>query len=72
MKPPRIIKNKERARIEGAYKRLFNTADGRVVLEDMRLSFGGKTFDPNENVSNYRQGQRSVLDLIEELLNLEE
>lgn len=50
--------------IAGAYNRLFSTPDGKVVLADLEASFGGVTFNPDTNVSMYRQGQRAVVDLI--------
>jgi len=56
-----VVKNEEREKIVSAYRQVFNSPAGKMVLEDLEKSFGGNTFDDNINKSFYKQGQRGVI-----------
>ena len=49
-----------REEIAAAYRQVFSSPAGKLVLQDLEDSFCGNTFDKDTNVSMYKQGQRSV------------
>jgi hypothetical protein len=51
------------------YVRCFDSPAGRAVLEDMERSYRD-TFDPNPQVSAFKQGKRQVILDIQHLLRL--
>jgi hypothetical protein len=61
-------KRSSREEIVALYRRVFGTPDGKAVLRDLQMSFDGNTFDVDPHVSAYKQGQRSVVILINNLL----
>lgn len=52
----------EREEMRRAYRRVFNSKDGRKVLDDLRLRLGQdkSVFDPNPYVAACNEGARSV------------
>lgn len=43
------------------YARVFSTVEGRLVLDDLRLSYGDRrSFDSDPYVTAFREGQRDV------------
>jgi hypothetical protein len=52
-----------------AYKLTFESAPGRIVLEDLERAYGGITFTPGyADVSAFKEGRRSVADDIRAML----
>lgn len=58
-----IFKKNDRAETIKAYKRLFESRDGKLVLKDLMksLHFTHSTFDPIPSVHAFREGQRDAL-----------
>lgn len=56
-------KKRERDQVVRAYREVFNSEAGKVVLEDMMKSLHtlSSTFDPNPHEMAYREGERSVV-----------
>lgn len=56
--------------LRNAYKLLFNTDDGKVVLEDLQRRFHihGSTFSSEPTDTAYREGQRTVVLFIQQML----
>ncbi|MDA8120980.1 MAG: hypothetical protein M0Z38_00245 [Deltaproteobacteria bacterium] len=49
-----------------AYLRWSRSADGKVILADLKSSYGGISFVPGyPDVTNFKEGRRSVYDDIE-------
>lgn len=47
-----------------AYKQVFATQEGQIVMADLLRYFGytrNSTFDPNPGAMAYKEGQRAVL-----------
>ena len=64
----------ERERITGekskekllAYLRFSRSTDGKIILADLKASYGGISFTPGyPDVTNFKEGRRSVYDDIE-------
>jgi len=57
------IFNSKRKEIILAYRRLFNTEDGKLVLNDMckMCHFNASTFDPDPYQSANNEGKREVI-----------
>ena len=53
----------KQAEVIRAYNRLFNTTDGKLVLEDLKQAHGinRPTFDVNTNLMSMREGERNVV-----------
>lgn len=51
------------AEVIRAYNRLFNTTDGKSVLEDLKQAhwINRPTFDVNTNLMSMREGERNVV-----------
>jgi hypothetical protein len=51
-------------------KELFSSAEGKKVLEDLetRFSYKSSTFVPNSDETIYREGQRSVVVFINNMI----
>jgi len=64
---PKIIKRNKLtlAQIKSAYKRVFSTADGRIVLEDLEMEFldGKSLYRPGMDALElaYRVGARDLI-----------
>tara|TARA_R100000734_G_C3318152_1_gene112015 strand:+ start:2300 stop:2530 length:231 start_codon:yes stop_codon:yes gene_type:complete len=52
------------------FKELFSSAEGKKVLEDLetRFSYKSSTFVPNSDETIYREGQRSVVVFINNMI----
>lgn len=60
----------ERAQTVAAYKRVFLTADGKHVLQDLAIEAGldRPCFDPDPYISAYQNGRRdAVLEVFRKL-----
>lgn len=46
-----------------AYKNVFNSPEGRVVLQDLMKvhHMKGSSFDPNPTVAAFKEGERNVI-----------
>jgi len=69
-----MTQNKRLEELKLAYRRTFNTPDGKIVLDDLqkRFSFGATTFvsgDPH--ASAFNEGQRAAVLLIARMLSEE-
>ena len=55
--------NKKRKLMDSAYKRVFNTHDGRLILQDMMEQHGvlNSVFDANPSIMALREGERNVV-----------
>lgn len=53
----------KQAEVIRAYNRLFNTTDGKLVLEDLKRAhwINRPTFDVNTNLMSVREGERNVV-----------
>ena len=49
--------------MDSAYKRVFNTPDGRLILQDLIEQHGviHSVFDQNPNLMALREGERNVV-----------
>lgn len=58
-----IFKRNERAEKIRAYKRLFDSDDGRIVLKDLMnsLHFDHSTFDSDPSIHAFKEGERAAL-----------
>lgn len=58
--------------IQGAYHATFTSPQGRIVLADLVSYCHGRktTFDANDRVHAFREGQRDVFNRINEFTNL--
>lgn len=56
-------KQARQAEVIRAYHRLFNTTDGKLVLEDLKAAhwINRPTFDANTNLMSMREGERNVV-----------
>jgi len=56
--------------LKEAYKTAFDTKDGQTLMEDLELRFHmhTPTFVPDSNEAAYREGQRSVVLFIQNML----
>ena len=56
--------------LRDAFKTAFATKDGQIVMEDLELRFHMKTptFVPDSNEAAYKEGQRSVVLFIHNML----
>jgi len=52
------------------FKELFSSTEGKKVLEDLetRFSYRSSTFIPNSDETIYREGQRSVVVFINNMI----
>ena len=52
------------------FKELFSSAEGKKALEDLetRFSYKSSTFVPNSDETIYREGQRSVVVFINNMI----
>ena len=61
---------KESFAIAEAYKRVFETTDGQVVLDDLRKAYTKHTsFDPNPHTMAFLEGHRNVILRMEYLIS---
>lgn len=52
-----------------AYKLVFESGHGRIVLQDLERAYGGVTFTPGyPDVSAFKEGRRSVADDIRSMM----
>ena len=53
----------KQAEVIRAYNRLFNTTDGKLVLEDLKQAhwINRPTVDVNTNLMSMREGERNVV-----------
>lgn len=58
-----IFKRQERAEIIRAYKRVFESEDGKKVISDLMKNahMFRSTMDANSNEMAYREGERSMV-----------
>ena len=58
-----IFKRNEKAEKIRAFKRLFDSDDGRVVLRELMTSlhFSHSTFDADPSVHAFKEGERAAL-----------
>jgi len=56
--------------LRNAYKHLFDTDDGKIVLDDLQRRFHvhGSTFSSEPTDTAYREGQRTVVLFIQSML----
>ena len=56
--------------LRAAYRTMLDSADGKIVLDDMDLRFHMKssTYVPDSNEAAFREGQRSVLLFLHNML----
>jgi len=56
--------------LRNAYKHLFDTEDGKIVLEDLQKRFHiyGTVFATDPNETAYCEGQRTVVLFIQKML----
>lgn len=56
--------------LRNAYKHLFDTDDGKIVLNDLQRRFHihGSTFSSEPTDTAYREGQRTVVLFIQSML----
>ena len=49
--------------LRAAYKSIFESEDGQIILEDLSRRFGAyrTSFVPNSDETAFREGQRDVL-----------
>lgn len=68
-----IFKMKEKARVVRAYREIFNSEAGKVVLHDLAKSCHvyHSTMDANPNELAYKEGERSVVLRIIRTLNID-
>ena len=65
---PRQQLSKEESRIVWAYKTVFESEDGKVVLEDLKATYYRQPFGPNRRMTDFRCGGYDVVDRIVHLL----
>tara|TARA_X000001382_G_scaffold106981_1_gene82525 strand:+ start:4075 stop:4284 length:210 start_codon:yes stop_codon:yes gene_type:complete len=53
------------------YKEVFTSNSGKKIMEDLgkRFSMNNSTYVPNSDETVYKEGQRSVLVLINNMMN---
>jgi len=53
------------------YKEVFTSDSGKKIMEDLgkRFSINNSTYVPNSDETVYKEGQRSVLVLINNMMN---
>ena len=53
------------------YKEVFTSDSGKKIMEDLgkRFSMNNSTYVPNSDETVYKEGQRSVLVLINNMMN---
>lgn len=53
------------------YKEVFTSNSGKKIIEDLgkRFSMNNSTYVPNSDETVYKEGQRSVLVLINNMMN---
>jgi len=62
--------NTEQLKIVTAYKELFNSDHGKIVLKDLETSFDGDIFVKNDPYATHvRIGRRDVVLRIREMIN---
>lgn len=63
---------KKRRAIDAAYRRVFNSPDGKLILQDLmeQHSITGTTFDPNPQVSALKEGERNVVLRVMSILDM--
>lgn len=67
-----FVKGSSRERLE-AYLAVFTSAAGKIVLKDLKSSYGGISLTPGyPDVTAFREGRRSVADDIEAVVALAE
>lgn len=68
-----LFKKNERAERIRAYKRVFESEDGKVVLQDLMKSchIFTSTMDANPTEHAYKEGERSVVLRIMRTLNID-
>lgn len=68
-----LFKKNERAERIRAYKRIFESEDGKIVLQDLMRSCHvfSSTMDPNPTEHAYKEGERSVVLRIMRTLNID-
>jgi hypothetical protein len=66
-------KKRDRERVIRAYREVFNSEAGQIVLEDLIKSCHvlHSTFDPNTNETYYKEGERSVVIRILKTVNID-
>lgn len=64
-------KKREPDQVVRAYREVFNSEAGKVVIEDMMKTFYtlSSTFDPNPIEMAYKEGERSVVIRILKTIN---
>jgi hypothetical protein len=69
MKPASEVA-KDRQKIKNAYRRLFESADGRAVLDDLSREVGEDRdiFAPTPNETVYAVGKRAVLIYVKNMM----
>jgi hypothetical protein len=60
--------SKEELRIIGAYKFVFGSDEGKIVLEDLKATYYRQPFGPNRRLTDFRCGGYDVVDRIVHLL----
>jgi len=62
-----------RKKVKTAYRQLFESSDGRIVLDDLadEAGDGRDIFSPNANKTNYAVGKRALLVYIKKMMKEE-
>lgn len=71
MDRPKIRIQRRLVPIVSAYGAVFNTDQGKLVMEDLEASFGGSTYTKGDSHDTaFREGQREVLLRIKQMIAL--
>jgi hypothetical protein len=64
---------RDKDRVVRAYREVFNSEAGQIVLEDMVKTFHvlNSTYADNQNETYYREGERSVVIRILKTINVD-
>lgn len=60
----------EGQRVVKAYANVFNTPDGKIVLQDLTDAIGTRLIDEKEHITVYNVGRRDVVDYINECIKV--
>lgn len=62
---------REQLKKQEAYRRMFSTADGKIILKDLGYYCfeNDSTFDKDERISSFNEGRRSVILFIRRMLD---
>ena len=70
MDRPRLKIQRRLVPIVSAYGAVFNTDQGKIVMDDLEVSFGGSCYAKGDSHDTaYREGQREVLLRIKQMIS---